>query len=228
MTNLTMLELVERASEKSHLYPVEGGTYLRRWPQLGIGYLDAHETVPYDEEYWLKYQSYRGNGIGEQLTTGRIEMTSKEWRAISQEQTGVVKPEVIDIGIGSGEFVEEMNCYGTDVNPHAIAWLKKQKCYRDPLANPAPILTFWDVLEHIQDPKPLLDTAKVVLTSLPIHADVQGCLESKHLRPGEHLWHFTDQGIREFMTLANFQFIASDDFEIRAGREGIITYIFHR
>lgn len=186
---------------------------------------------PYDEAYWKKYQSYRGNGIGELITEGRANMTYRalaDLGLLKENEQGLYP--VTDIGIGSGEFVEAMPCYGTDINPHAVKWLKRRKVHNDPLSAKVetPVLTFWDVLEHIPDPKPLLDMAQVVLTSLPIYDNVQECLASKHLRPGEHLWHFTNGGIKRFMHLAGFKFIAADNFETQAGREGIITYAFRR
>lgn len=219
-----MLQHVEQASDQSVLHEVEGGHHLRWWPSLGLGYLPVAETVPYDEDYWLKYQSYRGNGIGELLTASRVQMV---FDANEGSEPSAVS-EVIDIGIGSGEFVEAMRCWGSDINPHAIAWLKDRGCYRDPLVRHTKILTLWDVLEHIEDPKPLLDTAKIILTSLPIYAGVEECLASKHLRPGEHLWHFTDAGIKQFMAFAGFGHVTTSDFETRIGREGILTYSFKR
>jgi hypothetical protein len=204
----------------SETYLVDGGS-LKWWSSFGIGYLDTPALVPYDKEYWDKYLSYRGNGIGEALTAGRVGLTRKVLEVFAYAAA-----DVIDIGIGSGEFVEAMKCWGSDINEHALAWLSEKGRDRDPLKEPLPVLTFWDVLEHIPDPVPLLETASIVLTSLPIYADVYECLLSKHLRPGEHVWHFTDAGIKKFMELAGFCDIYTDDFETRAGREGIVSYVF--
>jgi hypothetical protein len=211
-----MLDLVEEQASYVETYPVEGGT-LNWYPELGIGYLKTPALVPYDKEYWEKYWSYRGNEIGEKLTAGR--------EALVKQYT----PEaIIDVGIGSGEFVEKLNCWGHDINTFAIEWLKANGKYRDPLVLPCSILTMWDVLEHIPNPGLLLASAFTVYTSLPIYETVDKCLASKHLRPGEHVWHFTDKGIKTFMKIAGFSHYGTSSFETDLGREEIMSYVFSK
>ena len=195
------------------------------WYPEGIGFLSCSTLVPYDKDYWLKYNSYRGSDIGKELTAGRLALAEEVITAL-QLKGAVNVSDILDIGIGSGEFVEAANCFGTDINPHAVEWLNTRG--KLSTIEKHTIISLWDVLEHIEDPEAVIGKANVVLTSLPIHESMTACLASKHLRPGEHLWHFTDAGIKRFMSLLGFKHITTRDFETRAGREGIATYVFSK
>lgn len=195
-------------------YPTSGNDLM--WNEtLGIGYLPS-DGYDYGEEYWQKYQGYRDE-FGHKLTQARATFMYK---------SGIDCDSCCDVGIGNGEFMQYVGCKGYDVNPNAVEWLKWVHSYGDPYAERFDVLTMWDVLEHIDDPGPLLARAEHVFTSLPIYADATECLASKHLRPHEHIWHFTDAGIKAFMRLHGFKFAYSDDIETRLGREGIMSYYF--
>lgn len=213
---MTMLDRVFGAASHYQLHEVDGG-WLRWWPSLGIGYLDTPELIKYEDAYWDYYNGIRGGEIGRKLNMARISIAT----TFAKNTTLIC-----DVGIGNGEFVEAMGCFGTDVNPHALKWLE-ERGQLTPNVHAHEVLTFWDVLEHIPDPTPFFESAEVIMTSLPIHADVQACLASKHLKPGEHVWHFTDLGIDIFMGLGGFHHRAyADDIETRAGREGIMSYVY--
>ena len=53
-------------------------------------------------------------------------------------------------------------------------------------------------------------------------------LASKHFKPNEHLWYFTDRGIKRFMFEHGFGFFGQNELETDAGREGIGSYAFKR
>jgi hypothetical protein len=138
---------------------------------------------------------------------------------------GVTFDDLCDVGVGSGQFVDTVKCKGTDVNEVANAWLKEHGYYVDD-ATKFKSLTLWDVIEHIEDPTSLLVNAENVFISTPIYVDAENCLRSKHLKPGEHIWYFTDEGIKYFMSRLGFEIVAESDCETKLGRESILSYYF--
>lgn len=187
--------------------------------ELQLGYLESN-GFDYGEDYWVNYLNLLKDDIGRRLTEYRAEFTKKN---------GVTDPNTVcDVGIGSGQFVGYFGCKGFDVNPCAVDWLVDQEKFADPYKTRFPTLTMWDVLEHIDDPTELLASTDQVMTSLPIHRSVHACLASKHLKPNEHIWHFTEQGIVNFMNLFGFKLIDQGDGETMIGRESILSFCFKR
>jgi hypothetical protein len=187
--------------------------------QIGIGYLDA-PAVPYDRSYFEYYQSLRNTRIGIDLTVARSGLVAKYTNGT-----------VIDVGIGSGAFCESRDgIYGCDINPHAIEWLAQRGLYRTPDAErPVEALTFWDSLEHIPDPTSLLAGAKeFVFVSCPIYDGVQDVLASKHFKPGEHFWYWTNEGLQNFMAHFGFELVEQNEMESDIGRDSIGTFVFKR
>lgn len=203
--------------------PTSNGHPLEWCDAHGFGYLRSN-GYDYGESYWQKYLSYNDNGIGIKVTDYR----EKFVRTYLPKSASLC-----DVGIGSGQFVERMRCDGYDVNPYAQEWLKSRNAWGNPIIrasgnHPYDALSLWDVLEHIDDPTDLLNSTQHIFTSLPIHKDMGACLKSKHLRPDEHIWHFTETGLRYFMKLHDFTLVASGNGEIEAGREDIYTYYFKK
>jgi hypothetical protein len=200
------------------LYPIEGHPHDLRWyPGLQLGYLKS-DGYEYGADYWDIYQGYAASEVGAKLTNARVGFV---------RQASVDLDSICDVGVGSGQFVSAMRCKGADVNPHAISWLKQHGCYAEDLTK-FKTLTLWDVLEHIEDPTDLLSTPDDIFISTPIYEDIQHVLRSKHLKPGEHIWYFTDEGLRYFMSLFGFQAVGCDNFETELGRDSISSYHFVR
>lgn len=139
---------------------------------------------------------------------------------------------IIDIGIGGGAFVNEMNCFGYDVNEKAIEWLLDRFSFIDPYdAEDKSInaITCWDSLEHIPEPEKLIKKVKnYVFVSIPIFNSGFHALKSKHFKPGEHLWYMSNNGLIDWLNRLGFDCIDSNDMETKIGREGIYTYAFKR
>lgn len=155
---------------------------------------------------------------GAGLTADRLAWVARFWDGT-----------VCDIGVGGGRFVSEGGHEGYDINPEAVAWLKEKGIYLDPYAAPVDALTFWDSLEHIHDPRPLLNNCrKWAFISIPIFSDVSHALRSRHFRPDEHCWYFTTQGLVGFMETLGFALAGMCDMEIQRGRDGIKTFAFRR
>lgn len=183
---------------------------------------DMSFRVPYDAPYFDKYVGYEGSDIARAINVGRIDFVNR-W-------TGYEAP-VLDIGIGSGEFIKlRPNTFGIDVNPKAIDWLKMTRRWANSFA-PFEGFTFWDVLEHVDDPDEYfrkMHRGAHVFVSLPIFGSLTDIRKSKHYRPGEHLYYFTEGGFVTWMDMHGFRLLDSRDFETRAGREDILSFAFRK
>jgi len=62
----------------------------------------------------------------------------------------------------------------------------------------------------------------------PIFPDLTAIRASKHYRPGEHLYYFTEDGLVRWMALHGFLLRERNDFETRAGRDSILSFAFLR
>lgn len=196
-------------------------------PEKGIGFYPVREEdAPYDAHYWEKYEGYADTPVGQALNNVRLSLLEKYARCGS----------VVDIGIGCGAFLSALrtagrtNAFGFDINPVGEKWLRDRGWLLDPWSHDVDCVTFWDVLEHIKNPAPLLARVRrTVLVSLPI---VPGSgpppLNWKHLRRDEHCWYWTREGFIAWMAEHGFQCAEHNTSESLAGREDIGTFVFQR
>jgi hypothetical protein len=189
----------------------------------GVAYQhDQSSLVDYDASYFNKCASYEGQAIAERINAGRIAMVDRYCKNLP----------VLDVGIGSGEFIKKrLLTFGVDVNPVAIRWLKENRLWADELHSFAGY-TFWDVIEHVPAPKAAyfdhIRAGAYLFTSLPIFTTLRTIRESKHYRPGEHLYYWTRTGFISWMSWHGFTVLERQEFEIDAGREAIESFAFRR
>lgn len=199
-------------------------------PERGMGFYPVDEAdEPYRnggaEAYWKKYEGYAVTPMGEAITRTRVDLVLSHCTDV-----------VLDVGIGCGAFIEALHAagrsaYGFDVNPIATAWLAEHGLWRDPREPgvTVPVLTLWDVLEHLPDPAELLGRVTGwVFCSLPIFRDGEHVVASRHFRPDEHRWYWTRDGLIRWMAELGLECVAHDDRETRLGREDIETFAFRR
>jgi SAM-dependent methyltransferase len=192
------------------------------WEELGVGYFPVDDEKVYNEAYFKRYQEYAATAMGVALTSARMALVEKYWGT---------KP-MVDIGIGSGQFVEMRNrsgarTYGWDVNPAGLEWLRQRSLGRDPVG--ADCVSMWDVLEHMHDYRPLINSIKCMMfVSIPIFKDVKHVLQSKHYRKDEHVWYFTIDGFVRAMDDLNFTVVECNKMETKLGREDIYTFALSR
>lgn len=194
----------------------------------GIGHLPLSVAqVPYDQAYFDKYVNYEKTKLGKDISKIRAEHVTQRLPLRLYN-----KKLVVDVGIGSGAFIKEMlsrgyQIQGHDVNPAGVKWLQRNKLRWDGKTQ-ADVVTFWDVLEHIEDPAPLLTVLDptYICLCMPIYMDERHALRSKHFRPGEHCWYFTSSGLIEFMERYHFECVYMGAPEITVGREDIFSFTF--
>jgi SAM-dependent methyltransferase len=182
--------------------------------------------VLYDDDYFDKYASYEDTPVANALNRGRCSLLARH---------AAEGASVLDIGAGCGTFVRAAAAWGFesrgfDVIQKTVQYLRSIKAYA---SNPAlfEVVTFWDSLEHIDKPGELLDQVRpgsVVLVAIPIFEDLWRIRESKHYRPGEHLYYFTESGFINWMALRGFRLLEISDHETAAGRESIGAFAFYR
>lgn len=191
--------------------------------ELGIGFLNPPENSDevYDEEYWNRYRSMIDTDIGRKLTQCRIDIC---------KQFNITPLELLDIGIGNGDFVDKFKCRGYDINKMAVKYLKENKKFIDIYNEDYrwKVLSMWDVLEHVVDIKPLLDKTDMLIMSTPIYSNMEECLKSKHFRTTEHFWYFTVHGMIYYMNHFGFDCKYYSTIESKLGRFSIGSFVFKR
>jgi hypothetical protein len=202
--------------------PFETDDDLALCHENGLAYQrDMTPAANYDRAYYEKCHSYEGSEIAQKINAGRRALVDK---FIGQNRA-------VDIGVGSGEFIKTRpNTFGYDVNPVAIEWLKRQDLWADRMEQFA-AYTFWDVIEHVPEPEAYfrrIQLGAFLMTSIPVMYGLRVIRMSKHYRPGEHLYYFTEQGFVDWMGLHGFMLLDRQDFEMGAGRESILSMAFKR
>lgn len=193
----------------------------------GVAYQwDMTALVEYGDEYIEHYRRLEGSEVCSALNAGRCALLARHARPGAS---------VLDIGSGAGTFVRAAMSWGFeargfDVSESSAQELKQSGLFAD---DPAPFqaVTFWDSLEHIPDPGPILDRIgldSVVLVALPVFRDLSKVRESKHYKPGEHLYYWTVEGFVRWMAARGFRLIETSDHETKAGRESIQAFAFVR
>jgi 2-polyprenyl-3-methyl-5-hydroxy-6-metoxy-1,4-benzoquinol methylase len=182
--------------------------------------------VAYDDSYFDRYKSYEGSTIEQALNAGRCAMLARHVEKGAS---------VIDIGAGSGAFVRKAQAAGYqargfDVIPKTVSQLRDADAYAE---DPGlfDVVTFWDSIEHIDCPEILLREIRanaLVLVAIPVFTDLRAIRDSKHYRPGEHLYYWTVEGFVNWMALYGFRLLEQSSHETDAGRESIGAFAFRR
>jgi 2-polyprenyl-3-methyl-5-hydroxy-6-metoxy-1,4-benzoquinol methylase len=176
----------------------------------------------YDAAYLANYEAYARGPIAEALNNGRMAMLLRHASGRS----------VLDVGAATGVFVRRareagLDARGFDVIPEAVERLGE--FYADRPEDFGAV-TFWDSLEHMEDPGAYLERVPkgaIVLVALPV-LDLRKIRTSKHYKPGEHLYYWSDVGFVAWMELYGFRVLERSDHETAAGRESIAAFAFCR
>jgi len=214
----------ERAGPVLSLVEQFAARRLTWWPQLGIGYYPVTAGLaPYDQAYFDRFARAAETKLGWALMRARCDFVERHFRGT-----------LVDIGIGSGAFVDLRRrhlrqTYGYDVNPAGVRWLEERLLFTDPYRQTFAAMAFWDVLEHIAEFQALLANCREWLfLSLPIFRDAEHALASKHYRPDEHCWYFTRDGLVYAIAACGFSLVSESNMETELGREDIGSFAFRR
>jgi hypothetical protein len=188
-------------------------------PELGMGRYPVPAERPYNHEYFVRYQQMSNTAMGYALTQARIHLVARHYQG-----------QVLDVGIGAGQFVNERtDTLGFDINPVSIDWLKQQDKWSNLYDSDYPALTFWDSLEHIDEPAIAVARAtQWVFVSIPIFTGAEHVLASKHYRKDEHIWYWTHDGFIRWFVEQGFTCVEHNRIESDLGREEIDSYAFKR
>lgn len=209
---------------------------------LGYGFFPVNPGEwPYDASYVEKYEAMADTPMATELNAHRVflALLAKTPFNVNAHVTNF-----IDIGPGDGAFMRRLSkclpegedlVFGFDVNPVMVERLKADNRFATPQTEGAgsygqrwDVMTFWDSFEHIHRPDLTIQHANTVAMSIPIFNNREHVLASKHFRPDEHVWYFTNAGIITFMARCGFECTMKSDKETRIGREGIMSYVFRR
>ena len=101
-----------------------------------------------------------------------------------------------------------MWCFGYDITGYDIP--EGCEFIKDWVNLNVDVITFFDVLEHFEDPYMIKDlNAKYVILSFPwCHYISDEWFENwKHRKPNEHLWHFNKESLVNFMSEVGYDVI---------------------
>lgn len=190
------------------------------FPEACCGYFPVSAAVNvYDEAYFAKYVEYGQTELGQRLTIARMALVNRHYQG-----------HVVDIGIGSGSFVDAReNTSGYDINIRGVEWLNRRDLWWNPYTRRCRAVSMWDVLEHIADFPALLERVdEFAFVALPIFMGPEHVLRSRHYRTDEHCWYFEAEGLIQVMAGLGWQCLEVNEDETRLGRDGIGSFAFRR
>ena len=141
---------------------------------------------------------------------------------------GGTPPRALDVGVGRGDFLERLARMGWDVDGTDFS-AESARLASSRLSKPIHVgsfesmdlgnrvydlVTFWDVLEHLNQPLSALRNARehlavdgVLIVGVPNYTALEARLMKSrwpHLDVPRHLFHFTAQTLRRMLTEAGF------------------------
>lgn len=148
---------------------------------------------------------------------------------------------ILDVGYGNGDFLSTANkhignfgkCYGFEVNGYDIP----DGCIKvdDIFSNSYDVVCFFDVLEHFDNVYDIQNLkTNYIYISVPncTYLSDEWFLNWKHRRPDEHLWHFNENSLTNFMSEMGFIKVSccfiEDTLRKSKDSENILTSIFKK
>lgn len=190
-----------------------------------IAFLPSWSPFLYNGNYLRHYAELEIHGKAVELNLQRLAFTEKHIQGAT----------MVDIGSCYGTFLRERNrqypgsTFGWDVIPQVQRKLKASGLWWPIEQDKALYASMWDVIEHEHVPyRYLKNVSRGVFISTPIYEDLLKVEDSKHFKPGEHIWYFTEKGLLLFMERLEFALRDSNTLEQDFGRVDIRTYFFER
>lgn len=209
----------------------------------------------YDEQYFKGYSKYSGTKEETDLMLFRVkDILEKAFQYLTPGTKNIV-----DLGCATGPFLRHaqlnMNTgdnffTGIDINPYCVAYCVNTgvKAFTPEMYDyfckdkEVDIMTFWDSLEHLRDPKAILDQykPKIICASMPCLDGFREAFPNediqlwKHWKPLEHLWSFDIETLTKFLDNAGYEIVyfTTDESKFRKdealGDKNIMTVIARR
>jgi hypothetical protein len=187
---------------------------LKNYEILLNGVIKQKKIVKTIKEYNIDYVSERYNTYGEKGLQMAYLRVGYLLGSIKEELNSV-----LDVGYGNGDFLKVCsekikNCFGNDISnyplPHGCVFVD------DIFKDEYDLVCFFDSLEHFEeiDFVSKLKT-KYVCVSLPwCHNKSDEWFENwKHRREDEHLWHFNDNSLVNFMVEMGYELVNVSNVE---------------
>lgn len=198
---------------------VECGTCSLRFTQ---DVPDARSIGPYYKSEDYISHSDTSKGLINRIYKGVRKRTLRKKRKLIASVTRMSKGRLLDVGSGTGSFVNEMRQHGwrvTGLEPDDGARNVAAQLYRIELKdisslyelqpNSFDAITLWHVLEHVHDLsnyvdqlKTLLDTNGKLLIAVPNYKSVDAKVYGSHWAAYDvprHLYHFSPQSMKVLM-----------------------------
>ena len=195
-------------------------------PDYGVAYQkNMRDQITYGKSYFQHYDKKRDSEISKKINSSRISMVI----------SNAGKADLLDTGIGSGEFIENYpyKALGFDINPIGVEWLQKHGLFFDTDRKAEwdgfQAFTFWDVLEHVDFPERIfrkIPKDAWLFTSIPIFKDIEKVKKSKHFKPKEHLYYFELGAFIEWMGDWGFSLKELRNDEMLCGRDMVYSFAF--
>lgn len=180
------------------------------------------DKLMYDEFYFDRYKKYIKNNISTKLNTLRRDLV----------YSYVTSGNILDYGCATGIFHEGLNSgikgYGYDINPefktYSLEIIKRFKYIG---------LTFWDCLEHIDDPLSIIKSfdTKYLFISVPCLDDFRGedIGQWRHYRPHEHVHYFNQESLCYLFNKLGYKVLEvnfnESNFRTSGGKKNILTVV---
>jgi hypothetical protein len=187
---------------------------LNNYEILPNGVIKQKEIIKTIKEYNVDYVSERYNTYGEKGLQMSYLRLGYLLGSINEDLNSV-----LDIGYGNGDFLKVCskkikNCFGNDISNYPLP----DECVfvDDIFKNEYDLICFFDSLEHFEEIEFVskLNT-KYVCISLPwCHNKSDEWFENwKHRREDEHLWHFNDNSLVNFMVEMGYELVNVSNVE---------------
>lgn len=151
---------------------------------------------------------------------------------------GHIPNSILDVGYGNGDFLSVCKntinkCYGYDISGYKLP----EGCLlSESIEIEVDVVTFFDSLEHFEDISFVkkLKTKYVVISVPWCHNFSDEWFSKwKHLRPNEHLFHFSEKSLINFMNENEYELINYNNIEdiIRKNTnndKNILTAVFKK
>ena len=141
---------------------------------------------------------------------------------------------LVEVGCGKALFLDKLRRRGADITGFDPAYEGDdptilRRVFVEDLGIRSRGLILRHVLEHIDEPDLAVQQAtKFVFVSIPIFADAGDIVRSHHFRKTEHIWYFTDDGIKRWFAGQGFECVEQNTLECHLGRKGVASYAFRR